>query len=107
MPPPPNERARLATVGHAQTNHLSPTAAYQASESVQVVCTRESRRLAGQFSLTGDWRHFNALLRHVAGMVLRFGPDRRCHAKENRHEAPPNTFRGKNPHLPDQDQTKL
>jgi hypothetical protein len=76
-PPPENERARLATVGHAQFDNLVPDNGIapvpaQERESIQVVWTREARRLAGQFSLTGDWRHFRALVRHVAGMALRF-----------------------------------
>jgi hypothetical protein len=70
---PPNKRGRLATVGHAQFNNLVPDngakiAPAQDRESVQIVWTREARRLAGEFSLTGDWKHFTALVRHVAGM---------------------------------------
>ena len=39
--------------------------------------TTEARRLAGLFAATGNWKHFFALLRHVAGMCWRldFSPE--------------------------------
>jgi hypothetical protein len=56
-----------------QSNESSPNSA-TVGEIAQ--WTREARRLACEFSLTGDWRHFAALVRHVAGMSWRMNRSR-------------------------------
>jgi hypothetical protein len=72
---PPNGHAPACDRGNAQFNNLVPDngvnpAPAQEHESLQVVWTREAWRLAGQFSLTGDWRHFTALVPSCSRNVL-------------------------------------
>jgi hypothetical protein len=62
---PPKERGGCYTAPNSNGD-----AAYH-SHAIAQIWTNEARRLAGEFSVTGDWRHFRALIRHLAGMCLR------------------------------------
>jgi hypothetical protein len=74
MPPPEKESAR-SLAGRAQSAS-EWSANSDALPAITQVWTTEARRLAGEFSLTGDWRHFTALVRHVAGMSWRMNRSR-------------------------------
>jgi hypothetical protein len=72
---PPDERGPCNRASAQFNNLVSDNGAAgafsQERESMQIVWTREARRLSAEFSATGDWKHFNALVRHVAGMSWR------------------------------------
>ena len=74
--PPDEKKSGQWSAGRTQEVELRPNsaalpAAAQAADRILLKWTREARRMAGEFSLTGDWRHFTALVRHVAAMSWR------------------------------------
>jgi len=66
-----NERGKL----RAQIERLLREKALKRRRELLLMWTREARRLAGEFSRTGQWRYFRALLRHVIGRQKRLNGD--------------------------------
>ena len=66
-----NERGKL----RAQIEGLLREKALKRRRELLLMWTREARRLAGEFSRTGQWRYFRALLRHVIGRQKRLNGD--------------------------------
>ena len=62
---------RKSAVSRAPAQVLTQPGVGLTAAQLCATWTTEARRLAGLFAATGNWKHFFALVRHVAGMCWR------------------------------------
>jgi hypothetical protein len=69
---PPRENGEAALGGAATREvNLALNNGVRPTRSQIDMWTRHAQWIAGQFSASGEWKHFRALLRHVIGMRTR------------------------------------